>query len=84
MALEILTATHDHEGIWDFVCPMHKPLPFSGRGISAPRQAMAALKKHMDDAHPGATARLKVISQFSGTKTTTYTAPSNVPTRGIL
>jgi len=45
---------------------------------------MAALQKHMDDAHPGVTARLRTISQFSGTRSRIYTAPSNIKTSDLL
>lgn len=84
MALEVLTATHIKDGVWQFTCPIHSPLPFGSQSVSAPRQAMAALQKHMDDAHPGVTARLRTISQFSGTRSRIYTAPSNIKTSDLL
>jgi hypothetical protein len=75
--MPILTATHDKEGIWDFVCPLHDP-PRKTRGIASPRQAPTIMKLHMDLDHPGVSVWLLVSSQYSGTRKTRYTAPENV------
>jgi hypothetical protein len=75
--LPILTATHFNEGVWDFECPLHDE-PFRHRQVSSPRAAREMLERHMDSDHPGVSARLKIVSSFSGTKVTTYTAPTNI------
>ena len=81
--IPVLTAIHDKEGVWDFSCPLHDE-PWTGRFVSAPRQARKALEGHMDKLHPGVKARIRVSSQFSGTTNKIYTAPTEVKTKDLL
>jgi hypothetical protein len=39
---------------------------------------VTVLKAHLDKMHPGVSARLKVESDYSGTKVSTYTSPANI------
>lgn len=77
MALPIILAKHSSFGVWNFSCPLHDE-PWETTAISSPRHAVTVLKAHLDKMHPGVSARLKVESDYSGTKVSTYTSPANI------